>query len=103
MNKVKYLDILEILMNVAKECFKWRYRNGFLEIFIEILQISMKVPDLQVIRYSYLLLGLVSHLNQDVPNAVYAWQRLIDFSEEENHLLTAVKALEILGGVYEDK
>ena len=63
----------------------------------------MKVPDLPVIRYSYLLLGMISHYLKDYPNAIFACQRLIDFSEGEDDLLTAIKALEILGSVYEDK
>ena len=91
------------MISVAKEWYRWKFRTGFYEIFIEILQISMKVPDLNIIKFSYLLLALVSHLYQDSLNSKYAWQRLIDFSEEQNDLITAIKALDILGSVYEDK
>lgn len=102
-NKVKYLAIVEILLKTAKELFKCKFRSGFLEILIEILKITMKVPDLQAIKYSYLLIGLVCRLLKDFKNAIFAIQKLIDFWEEEKEYTVVIQGLKILGGIFEYK
>jgi len=101
--KDKYMGVLEVYFKTAKECYKWKFITGFILSFVEILRLSMKVPDFPVIKYSFMLLSTVCHYFKDSRNAIYSINRLIGFWDEQNDLETVIYGFKILAGVYNDK
>ena len=101
--KDKYLGVLDILFKTAKECYKFKFRTGFLLTLIEVLRLSMKIPDVIVITKTFHLLSLVCHYFKDLKNAIYSIKRMIGFTEEQGEFLLSIKGYELLASVYEDK
>ena len=101
--KDKYLGVLDILFKTAKEWYKFKFRTGFLLTLIEVLRLSMKIPDVIVITKTFHLLSLVCHYFKDLKNAIYSIKRMIGFTEEQGDFLQSIKGYELLASVYEDK
>ena len=81
--KDKYLGVINILVNTAKDWYRWKFRTGFLKLFIEILRISMKVPDVPFIKISFIIIALVWIQLKDYNNAIFSCTKLINLSEEK--------------------
>lgn len=92
-----YSTCVSEMLSIAHDAHRMGNRLLLAETLLEIVRLSLRVPDLVTLKKSLFLLGNVFSLHREIQQSITCFMKLRDVAEEEEDSVCTMNAYKSLG------